>query len=168
MRLFLVRHGIAEEEAASDAWRMLTDKGRRRFHKNARAFGRGAKIDVILTSPLVRALQTAEILAGYVEYDQMRVLEELGSGHSAGEMLAAAAKAAGKAASVALVGHDPQLTEALAMLARVEPAKLDFRKGAIVCLEVSGLPQPKTVDARWWIKSGTKKKGVPLAAEGAK
>jgi len=170
MKLFLVRHGIAEEKAATDGWRMLTRKGRRRFHKTAREFGRSQRVDAILTSPLVRALQTAEILAEHVDYREMRVLEELASGHAAREMLAAVAKAAGRSASVALVGHDPQLTDALAELAHVAASRLDFRKGAIVCLEVSGLPQPKAVDARWWLKprSGSKKKGLPMKPAEAK
>ena len=67
MQLYLVRHGIAVDggEAMPDGSRGLTDKGRRRFHRTARAFGKlGHKLDLILTSPLVRAVQTAEILAG--------------------------------------------------------------------------------------------------------
>src|SRR4051812_19466672 len=105
MRLFLVRHGIAEEKAANDDWRVLTDKGRRRFERTARAFGRSEHVDLILTSPLVRAVQTAEILAGEVDHRAMRVLEELAKGHGPEDLLAAVAKAAGKAGSVALVGH---------------------------------------------------------------
>ena len=45
-------------------------------------------------------------------------------------LLSAVAKAAGKAKAVALVGHDPQLTEALAALTKTPPSRLDFRKGA--------------------------------------
>ena len=167
MRLFLVRHAIAEEKAANDGWRMLTAKGRKRFKRVAGAFGRTERVDLILTSPLVRALQTAEILAGEVEYGAMRVLPELASGCAADEMLKAAAKAAGKAGSVALVGHDPQLTEALAALAKAPAGRLDFRKGVIVCLEVGALAQPKTVAVRWWLKpkSGAMKMGLPVKGD---
>src|SRR6267143_1996147 len=80
MQLYLVRHGIAVDggEAIPDGSRGLTDKGRRRFHKTARAFGKlGHRLDLILTSPLVRAVQTAEILAGATKHGEVAVLEEL-------------------------------------------------------------------------------------------
>jgi phosphohistidine phosphatase len=167
IRLYLVRHAIAEESAANDGWRTLTEKGRRRFQRTAHAFGRNERLDLLLTSPLVRAVQTAEILAGEVKHRDLRVLEELGPGHTVAALLGAVAKAAGKAGSVALVGHDPQLTDVLAALTHVAAARLEFRKGAIVRLDVSALPQAKAVEARWWLKprSGTKRKGLPLKGE---
>jgi len=65
--LFLIRHGIAE--ARGDAWpddnkRPLTERGITRMRKSARALAKlGMTIDVVLTSPLVRTRQTAEIVA---------------------------------------------------------------------------------------------------------
>lgn len=169
--LYLVRHGIAVDLAdangGSDELRPLTGKGRRRFRKAARAFGKlTKKLDLILTSPLVRAVQTAEILAGEVKHGEVAVLEELASGGVAA-LLAAVAKRAGKGKSMALVGHEPQLSSVLAALAHLGPeesSKLDFRKGAIVRLDVSGLPDAKTVQPRWWVKprSGARAKGLPL------
>ncbi len=169
--LYLVRHGIAidlaDSKGASDELRPLTGKGRRRFRKAARAFGKLAgKVDFILTSPLVRAVQTAEILAGEVKHGEVAVLEELASGGVAA-LLAAVAKRAGTGKSVALVGHEPQLSSILTALAHLGPeesSKLDFRKGAIVRLDVSGLPDAKTVQPRWWVKprSGARAKGLPL------
>jgi phosphohistidine phosphatase len=169
--LYLVRHGIAidlaDSKGASDELRPLTGKGRRRFRKAARAFGKLAgKVDLILTSPLVRAVQTAEILAGEVKHGEVAVLEELASGGVAA-LLAAVAKRAGTGKSVALVGHEPQLSSILTALAHLGPeesSKLDFRKGAIVRLDVSGLPDAKTVQPRWWVKprSGARAKGLPL------
>src|SRR5436190_7428631 len=53
MQLYVVRHGIAVEggDGIPDAWRALSDKGRRRFQKTARTFGKlGHKLDLILTS----------------------------------------------------------------------------------------------------------------------
>ena len=169
--LYLVRHGIAvdlaDAKGASDELRPLTGKGRRRFRKAARAFGKlTKKLDLILTSPLVRAVQTAEILACEVKHREVAVLEELASGGVAA-LLAAVAKRAGKSKSVALVGHEPQLSSILSALAHLGPeesSKLDFRKGAIVRLDVSGLPDAKTVQPRWWVKprSGVRAKGLPL------
>src|SRR5262245_544944 len=65
--LYLIRHGVAE--ARGDAWpddskRPLTERGATRMRKAARALGRlGVSIDVILTSPLIRTRQTAELVA---------------------------------------------------------------------------------------------------------
>ena len=65
--LYLVRHGLAEERG--DAWpddakRPLTDEGMSKMRKSVRGLARlGVSVDVVLTSPLVRARQTAEIVA---------------------------------------------------------------------------------------------------------
>src|SRR5919201_2517208 len=69
--LYLVRHAIAEERG--DAWpddtkRPLSDDGISRMRKTARGLARlGVAVDVILTSPLVRTRQTAEIVAGAMD-----------------------------------------------------------------------------------------------------
>ena len=75
-----MRHGIAVEsgEGIPDEWRPLTDKGRRRFQKMARTFAKlGRRLDLILTSPLVCAVQTAEILAGATDHGEVAILAEL-------------------------------------------------------------------------------------------
>jgi|SRR5437588_1236808 len=162
MRLYLVRHGIAVDDARVDASRPLTNKGRKRLRKTAHALRE--RIDLILTSPLVRAVQSAEILAAEVQHGEVLVLEELTPDHPIEALLRAVAKVAGKRPSVALVGHDPQLTLLLSALAHVPAVKLDFRKGAIVRLDLIGLPQPRSVAAHSWLKprSGAKRKGLPL------
>ena len=65
MEVYLIRHGIAAERGtyADDRQRPLTDKGHRKTIKVAKnLLARGLKFDQILTSPLLRASQTAEIL----------------------------------------------------------------------------------------------------------
>ena len=171
IRLYLVRHGIAIDaedwKDAPDGSRPLTEKGRRRFRKAARALGKHERrLELILTSPLVRAVQTAEILAGELKHGEVAVLEELAAG-GVGALLAGVAARAQAGRSIALVGHEPQLSAILTTLARLTPeqaAELDFRKGAIVRLDVSGLPDPETALLRWWLKpgSGAREKGLPL------
>jgi phosphohistidine phosphatase len=168
IRLYLVRHGAAEDAAAGapDALRTLSLKARRRFHKTARSFGR--KLDLILTSPLVRAVQTAEILAGEVKHGALAVLQELAPEEPPEAVLRAVSKRAGKAGSVALVGHEPQLSRLLAAMAHLpaaKAAKLDIRPGAVVRVDVSALPQAKSAEARWWIKSRGRHKGLPFKSE---
>lgn len=168
MELYLVRHAIAADggEQIPDSSRALTDKGRRRFQKAAKAFARlGRRIDLILTSPLVRAVQTAEILAGAADHGEVGVLEELEPGTEVPALRAAFEKRAGKARSLALVGHDPQLSALLASLSAVRATDLDFKKGAIVRLDVG-----KSVIPRWWLKprGGGRVKGLPLSKEATK
>ena len=69
--LYFIRHGVAEERG--DAWpddnkRPLTDEGMSRMRKAMRGLARmGVSLDVVLTSPLVRARQTADIVAGGID-----------------------------------------------------------------------------------------------------
>jgi phosphohistidine phosphatase len=172
MEIFLVRHGVAVEREGEgpDAFRPLTGKGRRRFRKTARSFARlGCKLDLILTSPLVRAVQTAEILAGEAKHGDVAILEELDPKYEAADLLKALRKRANGSRSVALVGHEPQLSSVLAALAGVEAETLDLKKGAIVRLEARDPSQRGSAAAIWSLKprSKTVKKGLPLVkAEG--
>ncbi|GAC1536352.1 MAG: histidine phosphatase family protein [Myxococcales bacterium] len=172
-RLYLVRHGIAVDHAdpaGPDGSRPLTGKGRRRFARAARAFEQHlGKLDLILTSPLVRAVQTAEILAAATDHREVAVLEELHPGVAAATLFDALAGRAGKARAVALVGHEPQLSSVLAALANLpaaQAAQLDFKKGAIVRLDMIRWPAARaaaSAEARWWLKPrGARAKGLPL------
>ena len=166
MQLYVVEHGIAVEggEGIADEWRPLTDKGRRRFQKTARAFGKlGRRLDLILTSPLVRAVQTAEILAGETEPGEVAVLAELDPKFDVEAVRNAIANRAGKAEAVAIVGHEPQLSSVLAALSGVSQAEIDLENGTIVRVDVSTLTDGASADPRWWLKpKGTRKKGLPL------
>jgi phosphohistidine phosphatase len=168
MEIYLVRHGIAvgPDDDVPDSLRPLSGKGRRRFRKTARAFARlGRKLGLILTSPLVRAVQTAEILAGEAKHGEVAVLEELDPKFGVQSLLEAVAKRADGCRSVALVGHDPQLSSVLSNLAGLPADLLDFRKGAIVRLDATDLSQPGSAYARWSLqpRSKTADKGPPLA-----
>ncbi|HEX9579309.1 MAG TPA: phosphohistidine phosphatase SixA [Myxococcales bacterium] len=171
IHLYLVRHGAAEDAAGiPDALRTLTAKARRRFRKAARSLARkSGAIDLVLTSPLVRAVQTAEILAGEVKHRAFAVLPELAPEHDVAAILKAVSRAR-KQGSIALVGHEPQIGRLLAQLAQVpaaKAAKLDIRPGAIIRIDVIGLPQAKAAEGRWWIKSGPRHKGLPWKKEKA-
>src|SRR5438874_7629170 len=166
MQLYVVEHGIAVEggEGIADEWRPLTDKGRRRFQKTARAFGKlGRRLDLILTSPLVRAVQTAEILAGETEPGEVAVLAELDPKFDVEAVRNAIASRAGKAEAVAIVGHEPQLSSVLAAITGVSQAEIDLENGTIVRVDISTLTDGASADPRWWLKpKGTRKKGLPL------
>ena len=167
IELYVVRHGIAvgRESPVEDAFRPLTTKGRRRFRKTAKAFSRVArKLDLILTSPLVRAVQTAEILASAAKHGEVAVLEELDPQVPVETLVEAVAMRTNGAKAVALVGHEPQLSELIAALAGVAPEELDLKKGAIVRLDMDDPSETGTADPRWTLnpKSKSVDKGLPF------
>ncbi|MGZ6126468.1 MAG: phosphohistidine phosphatase SixA [Myxococcales bacterium] len=171
IRVYLVRHGIAVDPLPGqpDESRPLTAKGRRRFRRAARAFARlGEEVGELFTSPLVRAVQTAEILARALEQDEVSVLEELRSGAPVPDLIAALRSRIADGGGVALVGHDPQMSQlvvALARLAQAEAAQVEFGKGAVVRIDVDAFPPKKSVP-RWHLKPRSRaiEDGLPLAA----
>lgn len=151
IRVYLVRHGIAGESPLDES-RTLTDKGRRRFRRAARAFARMEEpVNAIFTSPLVRAVQTAEILAGALKVARVQVLEELRFEHPPKAVLAALARQVKDGEAVALVGHEPQMSGLLAALAQLGPERLEVRKGSILRVDVDALP-PSSAEFKWWMK----------------
>jgi phosphohistidine phosphatase len=172
IRLYFVRHGIAQdrEESADipDESRPLTGKGRRRFRRAARAFARlGEPIDMLFSSPLMRAVQTAEILAGALRQSDVHSLEALRPEVPVEQLLQEVAKRAKGAQGIGLVGHDPQMTHLLAAVGNVpksEASRLDFKKGAIVRIDVGELPAARPSEPRWWLKPKSRmlEKGLPL------
>ena len=132
MTIYLVRHAKAEERAAhgGDAARELTAHGRARFEALAVALAGRMKVKRILASPLRRAAQTAEILAR-VSGAPIEEEEALASGASSGRGLLDLARAAGDGA--ALVGHNPELAEAVA---RTTGRELHVKPGTVAAVEL--------------------------------
>jgi phosphohistidine phosphatase len=114
MKILLIRHGQAVDEAPGlgDTGRWLTAKGRKMTRKVARWLGKSDKRrpSVVWTSPLVRAAQTAEILACGVGFEgEVRACSELSPGRDPGDLLKRLAEA-GDDGVLALVGHEPSLS----------------------------------------------------------
>ena len=122
--LYLIRHGIAEAQGEAwpdDAKRPLTDDGIARLRKIARGLARlDVSIDVMLTSPLIRARQTAELIAtGLDPRPHVTTIDSLAPGGTFAAVLADLEKQA-KRSGVALVGHEPGIGELAARLAGFE------------------------------------------------
>jgi phosphohistidine phosphatase len=168
IRIYLVRHGIAIEPGGGvlDESRWLTAKGRRRFQRLARAFARlGEPLDHLFSSPLVRAVQTAEILTGPARHGDVTILEELRPDGGVGRLLAELARRVKDEEAVALVGHDPQMSALVAALGEVpKDRQVEFRKGSIVRIDVGALPSARPSQPRWWLKPKSRElaKGLPL------
>jgi phosphohistidine phosphatase len=140
MRLLLLRHGTAEDAGSGtgfrDEPRELTPEGRARMEEQARgmaALGVGAA--VVLTSPLARCRQTAEIVAGALG---LRVVEDdrLRPGMELDDLEEALLRHPG-ADPVLVCGHEPDLSEAVAEL--TGGGAVMFRKGSLAALEVSAV-----------------------------
>jgi phosphohistidine phosphatase len=141
--LYLVRHAIAAErgdEYPDDSKRPLTGQGMARFRKAARGLVEiGVEVDLILSSPFVRARQTADILS-----EQLRghppVVETAalipGAAHA--DLVAELANHA-KRSALALVGHEPGIGTAAARLIGAR-GTFEFKKGAVCRIDVSSLP----------------------------
>ena len=131
-RIFLVRHAKAEPLEGDDHRRRLTPEGRLRFTRLVGALAPRLKVSRVLTSPLVRARQTAEILARATGAP----LEEdprLAAGALDGRELLAIARA--EPHGTALVGHNPEIAEALS---RVAGKELEVKPGSVAAIEVDG------------------------------
>lgn len=117
---YLVRHAEAEKGAGlPDAERRLTAAGRAAFEALARALGPSLRLDRVVSSPHRRARETAEILA-VATGAPLELEPALAPGRSSGaEVLALAAAAGGP---VALVGHNPEMAEAVIAAAGGERA----------------------------------------------
>jgi phosphohistidine phosphatase len=142
-RLILMRHGHSlspgEAGVGSDALRPLSEKGQRDVPRMAAELKRReGKPALILHSPLRRAAQTAALAAEALEGVAPEVFTPLDNTLPPDQVLAHLAERAGKAAAVLAVGHQPQLGELAAVLAR---AVLDIRPGGVVALELGAAPK---------------------------
>ncbi|MEO6575544.1 MAG: phosphohistidine phosphatase SixA [Polyangiaceae bacterium] len=133
MELYVMRHGPAEDDADSDDLRELTSKGRDRVRSVARELLRLKEVPrLILTSPLVRAEQTAGIVATETSpADGIEVRAELAMGERAMD-LAKELISSGKS-HVMLVGHQPDLSNLVHGLTR---ASVDMEKAMVVGITV--------------------------------
>ncbi len=143
VRLLLIRHAIAVPSGApgwEDDERPLTPRGRARFRAAARGLARLVdRPDVLLTSPLVRALATAEILAG--AFGRLEPRSERALAHGGVEAILALLERQPAEATVAAVGHEPVLSMLLARLLGSRRAeRFAFRKGGAALIDLPGGP----------------------------
>jgi phosphohistidine phosphatase len=150
--LYLIRHALAEDRGEAwpdDAKRPLTEEGMSRMRKAARGLARlGVSIDVVLSSPLVRARQTAEIVAATLAPRPSLVnAESLAPDGSFGAVIADLEKHVRKT-RLALVGHEPAIGELAARLIGSRHA-IEFKKGAVCRIDLTAIPPSGPGELRW-------------------
>ena len=147
MKLILLRHAEAEERDSArfpdDGLRPLTREGVKVQTAVAKALKRmGLVPDRIVTSPLVRARQTADITAKVLSLEQrLEESDALGGGYSVENVLRLL-EGFGSNETVMLVGHEPDLSGlAAALLGPGEGPDIRFKKSAVLGLELDGKPE---------------------------
>ena len=128
--IYLLRHGDAEDRLGDDAARRLTAKGERQARDAGRALAAlGTDLDACLTSPKVRAAETARLACEALGLEPETALGLRGGG------LDALALATGRG-EVLMVGHEPDLSDEVA---RLTGAKVKLRKGGLAVIDGSTL-----------------------------
>jgi len=138
--LLLLRHGIAEEPRAglADGDRALTGRGRSRTRAVLeRLLALGLSADGLLSSPLLRARQTAEIAVEAGWAPELSLAAELAPEGAALACLPRWCEAC-PGESLALVGHEPDLSGLAASLIGAPAGRLDLRKAGLIQLRLTG------------------------------
>ena len=160
MNLYLMRHGIAlpadDPSVGTDADRPLSPKGIKRTRKIAKGIRRlGLSFDVLLTSPLARARQTADLVAGALGAEAL--VEEISglSPESTVEHLLFGLTRYQDRGELLLVGHEPLLGHTVSHLLSGKPARnpldLEFKKGGLCHIEIESLPLAAPGKLHWFL-----------------
>jgi phosphohistidine phosphatase len=155
MDLYIVRHAIAVPRGTpgyeDDSQRPLTDKGRKKMDKTVkglRQFGTG--LDIILSSPYVRARDTAKILADEFNMkDQIRFTDNLIPPGDFQDLIHEIQEKY-DVESLALVGHEPMLGQLIGWLTTGNrDLQINFKKGGVCYLSADNLYQDQRATLEW-------------------
>jgi phosphohistidine phosphatase len=156
MEVFILRHAIAFPRDAKrwpdDAERPLTIEGVKKARRAAGGLKRIAKPPaLVLTSPLVRARDTAAIFAQAARWPQAQECAELSPGAPPEAVLEVLRRRGREADCIALVGHQPHLGHLLALCLRgnARCEAFELRKSAVVCLRFEGPPRAHQGILEW-------------------
>lgn len=155
MNFYIIRHAIAFEEGAEeyeeDRERPLTEKGRKKMKQIANGLQTlGVDFDVILSSPYLRSLETAEIIASVFKMKKKIALSDNLMPMGDPELLLSEITEKYAVDSLALIGHEPQLSDLINMLVTGN-AKMDItlKKGGVCRLLIDNLLQDRRATMDW-------------------
>jgi phosphohistidine phosphatase len=145
MDIYIIRHAIAVDEGIAgfedDSQRPLTDKGRKKMRQIAKGLrALGVEFDLILSSPYIRARETAEILAEVFKMKKKIAFSESLIPMADPQLLIPELNEKYSFNSIALVGHEPHLSSLIGLLT-TENTKLDItlKKGGVCYLAADDL-----------------------------
>lgn len=155
--LCIMRHGAAFEPGSpgypDDSKRPLTPTGKKKMQEIARGLGRlGFEPGWVVSSPLVRAVETAEIIAeSFAAKVPLEFSDALCPGGSAEALISFLARHAGRR-RVLVVGHEPDLSELAARLMGANRhANLAFKKGGCCLITFNEFPPKSPGQLVWWL-----------------
>ena len=141
MKLIFLRHGLAEghfsADQSADFERELTSDGIKRLHRSFKLFKKvQSSVDVIFTSPLARAVQTAELFWEYDKDSDLEIMGDLDILDDPRHLIEYISFLPGDGTYV-FVGHDPHITQVIAALLALHPEHdfMSIKKGGICILE---------------------------------
>jgi len=148
MQLYIVRHGVAidreDPKCPSDPERFLTDEGVEKTRQAAKGVAEiGAVPDLMLSSPYVRAVQTAEIFARALEYPKSKIQKTslLLSGAEPLQLFRELSKNK-EVSAVFLFGHAPHLDDILATAMGSKHQFTSLKKAGVALVELKRLVPP--------------------------
>ena len=156
MNLYILRHGLAAERAASrhakDSDRPLTPKGKRKLWRTVRTMeGLGIRFDLILSSPYLRARQTAEIVAeGFGAEKHLRLSDALEPDGDVEKLIELLDSIRPAPEDVLLVGHEPYLSGLVSLLVTGQSGlSMALKKGGLCRLSVESLDPGRCASLEW-------------------
>ena len=151
MILYFLRHGKAGEYRAGDPnddARELTDAGAAELRDAAPLWRRlNLRPDLVISSPLPRAVQTANLLIAGVGLNREPIVDDRLRPGAAWDDMARALATERDARRVMFVGHEPDLSTAVQVLTGAHGVRL--RSGGVACVEFPGIPEPGAGELAW-------------------
>jgi|SRR5438105_2702890 len=161
MNLLVIRHAIAEDKeefaktGRNDDLRPLTEAGRSKMRRGAQGLRTAVgRVTLLASSPLVRARETAEIVATGLGVARVEMVEALRPDRSYDELLAWLRSMTlpndEEDRTVAVVGHEPHLSGLVTwLLTGVDESRIELKKGAACLLHFDGEPGKGEATLRW-------------------
>jgi len=156
MNLYLLRHAIAvlrgTEGYERDSDRPLTRKGEKKMYRIAEGMkSMDLSFDVILSSPILRAKQTAEITAKVLgQKEQLEFLEALSTSGDPEEVIEAIRKKYASCESILLVGHEPDMSALISvLLSGDDNLAITMKKGGLCKLIVDQIQFGRCATLEW-------------------
>jgi len=153
MRIYLLRHGIAEEGFGKrDADRALTDEGKKKLRELLRVAARaGVEPALVISSPYRRAVETARLAIEVLGYQGALIESSSLTPESLPQSAWNDVRVHESEDSVMLIGHEPLFSGLAAFLLGHPNLLIDFKKGALLCVELlSVCPQPSGI-LKWYL-----------------
>jgi len=161
MELYILRHGIAEEldlaTSGRDSQRRLTPEGRKKMRGVAKGMqALEIKLDVILSSPFLRAQETAEIVAEvFGMAKDLHLLPALAADGNPKELIDELKEHHRKRGAVLLVGHEPYLSRLISLLISGDTGiSITMKKGGLGKLSTKSLQYGRCATLEWLLTPG--------------